>query len=144
MQFRSYYKSSSSMSPSLRRSISPFSFYFTIMFYPSKLIARRARAYIPRHNVHSERGRERGREGEGGGERERETIHRGTSVTVFAQICMNSVHAKREGEEKREGKTERKTENARGETVNGLTRWIAIKLTVERNSWIISGGSNTL
>lgn len=55
--FRLDDKSRSSMSPFLRRSISSCSFYFTIMLYPSKLIARRvrsltrARAYIPRRGT---------------------------------------------------------------------------------------------
>ena len=60
---------------------------------------------------------------------------------------MDSVHAKREEKEKVEREREREGEkrrNTQGETVNGLTRWIAIKLTVERNSWIISDSSNTL
>ena len=112
MQFRLDDKSRSSMSPFLRRSILSCSFYFTIMLYPSKLIARRvrsfarSRAYIPQRN-RSLRERER--------ERERRFTE-GTSVTVFEQICMDSVHAKREetGEGgKRKGEREGEGEKRR-------------------------------
>ena len=142
MQFRLDDKSRSSMSPFLRRSILSCSFYFTIMLYPSKLIARRvrsfarSRAYIPQRN-RSLRERER--------ERERDDSPRERLLRCSSKFAWIAFTQREKRQEKVEREREREREREKnGETVNGLTRWIAIKLTVERNSWIISDSWNTL